>query len=169
MAENGEKMTVLEKVFNRPADSCGQYLCDESRLAGGNAKCVFFPETAADVSEIIKYCLADKIPYTVYGKGTGITGGAVPLGGAVIALDRMKNIGSAVLDIDTGRFFIKTGPCATLSDLKEILRRKEYCEISGYELFYPVDPTEMGASIGVQLLRMRAVHRLSGTVPQGTG
>lgn len=141
-------MKGIENIFSRSADSCGQYLCDESRLAGGNAEKIFFPETASDVSEIVKYCLTHLIPYTVYGKGTGITGGAVPFGGVVIALEKMKEIGSVILDSDSGRFFIKTGPCATLNDLKELLKRKEYCEFSGYELFYPVDPTEMGASIG---------------------
>jgi len=141
-------MKSIEKIFSRSADSCGQYLCDESRLAGGNAHRIFFPETAADVAEIVKYCLTHLTPYTVYGKGTGITGGAVPFGGVVIALEKMKNMEHISLDRDSGRFFIKTGPCATLSDLKDLLKRKEYCEFSGHELFYPVDPTEMGASIG---------------------
>jgi len=141
-------MTIFDEITNRAASSDGEYLCDESRLSGGNAVRIFFPENALQTSQIVKYCNQEIIPFTVYGKGTGITGGAVPFGGFVISIEKMKNSGAVSFDKDAKKFFLKVDAGVTLNDIKEFLHRKEYFDMTGYELFYPVDPTEMGASIG---------------------
>ena len=50
-------------------------LYDESRCAGGVPGTVFFPETTADVCEILAATAAEKTKITIIAAQTGITGG----------------------------------------------------------------------------------------------
>ncbi|HQB10977.1 MAG TPA: FAD-binding oxidoreductase, partial [bacterium] len=133
-------MDRLKNIFSRDIEPSDRYLADESRMQGGNASKVFFPENSLEVSEILRYSSLNKIPVTIYAQGTGITGASVPFGGIVISLERMNKIGEIELDAESGEHFVKAAACATLNGIKDIL--------NGTELFYPVDPTEMSASIG---------------------
>ncbi len=133
-------MDVLKNIFFRDVQPSDRYLADESRMQGGEASKVFFPENSIEVAEILKYSSSNKIPVTVYAQGTGITGASVPLGGVVISLERINKIGEIELDAESGEHFVKAAACATLNGIKE--------KLNGTELIYPVDPTEMSASIG---------------------
>jgi D-lactate dehydrogenase (cytochrome) len=116
-----------------PAD-IAKYLADESRMAGGFAVEVVWPASPAEAAELLRECAASATPVTVSGAGTGITGGRVPQGGVVLALDRMNRI----LDVAPGRARVQAG--ALLS---------EVFDAAGAEgLWYPPDPTEWGCSIG---------------------
>ncbi|HSW60629.1 MAG TPA: FAD-binding oxidoreductase, partial [bacterium] len=130
----------MKNIFFRDVEPTDRYLADESRMQGGEASKVFFPENSIEVAEILKYSSLNKIPVTVYAQGTGITGASVPLGGVVISLERMNKIGEIELDAESGEHFVKAAACATLNGIKE--------KLNGTELIYPVDPTEMSASIG---------------------
>lgn len=73
------------------------YECDA--LTGYRIKPVFvvLPETAEQVSRVVKECYEHNIPYVPRGAGTGLSGGALPTEeGIVISLSRMNKI----LDVD---------------------------------------------------------------------
>lgn len=58
---------------------------------------VVLPTTAQEVSQVIKLCYAEDVPYVPRGAGTGLSGGALPTEeGIVISLARMNKI----LDVD---------------------------------------------------------------------
>src|SRR5205814_9541099 len=73
-------------------DEIQDYLSDASYLNGGNAAQVVFPETADDVAEILAEATRTQTPITVSGAGTGTVAGRVPLGGTVIATDKLNHI-----------------------------------------------------------------------------
>jgi len=54
---------------------------------------VLKPETAEQISAILKICNANYIPVTPRGAGTGLSGGALPIhGGVVISMERFNKI-----------------------------------------------------------------------------
>jgi len=106
-----------------------EYLQDESRLRGA-ADEIAFPETEKEIQSL----LAAGTPVTLQGARTGITGGAVPQGGEIVNLSRMKALG----DPENG--LMTVGPGALLCDVRKKLK--------GTGLFFPPDPTEDTASLG---------------------
>ena len=72
-------------------------------------------------------------PVTIAGAGTGLTGGRVPQGGWLLALQRMNGI-----EVRDG--YVLCGPGAILRDLGNMA--------TAARQFYPPDPTEYSASIG---------------------
>ncbi|HET7580471.1 MAG TPA: FAD-linked oxidase C-terminal domain-containing protein [Bacillales bacterium] len=69
------------------------YECDGYTMQKGTARAVVFPRTTEHVSEIVKYLYEREIPFIARGAGTGLSGGAIPLGGEVIiSLVRMKKL-----------------------------------------------------------------------------
>lgn len=119
-----------------------EYLTDESKFSGW-AESISFPESEEEVSQVLKELGEKKIPVTVQGGKTGITGGAVPLGGHIMNLSRMnKVIRSEVIEDGTGRITIEPG--INLMDLdKEIGSRFRKCP-----MFWPPNPTETTAAVG---------------------
>ena len=75
-------------------DEIQNYLSDASYLKGGNASEVVFPETADEIAKILAQATRTKTPVTVSGAGTGTVAGRVPLGGIVIATDKLNHIKS---------------------------------------------------------------------------
>lgn len=133
-------MNELRHIFQRDIEPCDKYLTDESRMSGGTASKVFFPKNALEISEILKYCTENRIAVTVYARGTGITGASVPNGGVVLSLEKLSWIGDLSEKEGVNGSTLVAGSYATLDDILEKLR--------GTKWFYPVDPTEMSASIG---------------------
>ncbi|MCU0252990.1 MAG: FAD-binding oxidoreductase [Acidobacteria bacterium] len=116
-----------------PAD-IATYLADESRMSGGSAAEVVWPASAEETAELLRECAAAGTPVTVSGAGTGITGGRVPQGGVVLALDRMNRI------LELGRGHVRVQAGTLLSEVFEATAAEG--------LWYPPDPTEWGCSIG---------------------
>jgi D-lactate dehydrogenase (cytochrome) len=110
------------------------YLADESRMTGGSASEVAWPASPEEAAELLRECAASGTPVTVSGAGTGVTGGRVPQGGLVLALDRMNQ----VLDLGGSRIRVQAG--TLLSTVFEAAAEAG--------LWYPPDPTEWGCSIG---------------------
>lgn len=69
---------------------------DATRWTGlrGTAELVVTPADAREVAEVVRWCYAHDTPITVRGGGTGLSGGAVPEGGVVLALERLARIRS---------------------------------------------------------------------------
>lgn len=141
-------------------DSYLDYLRDESRIQG-QAETISFPETEADVQEIVNTLSPLKTPITVQGSRTGISGRAVPLGGHILNLSAMNRITGLDRD-DTGRFSIHVQPGICLSDLNRQVMEKRFATQdwdaaslalledfkASPRLFWPPDPSEKTASVG---------------------
>ncbi len=114
-----------------------ELLKDESSLSGGNCQVAAWPKDQTEASKYMKECYEDSVPVTISGARTGITGGAVPFGGAVISTEMLKGIQatstSNIIRVQAGE---------TLDSVQE------YCRTERPDMFYPPDPTETTASIG---------------------
>ena len=136
------------------------YLSDESRTQG-QAQTISFPETEARVQQVVKGLFLQKIPITVQGSRTGITGGAVPTRGHVLNLSRMNQVTGLDQD-ESGRFTVHVQPGISLADLNQHLAEKKF-NPDGWDHpsrrvhdnfkkspqhFWPPDPSEKTASVG---------------------
>ena len=83
-------------------DEIQTYLSDSSYLPSGHADRVVFPETAEDISEILRNAAREKTPVTISGAGTGTVGGRVPAAGIVLATDKLNQIKSVAHSKDGG-------------------------------------------------------------------
>lgn len=108
------------------------YLEDSSGYRG-EAERVLLPSDLDEVREIVRRCSAERIPLTIAGAGTGLTGARVPHGGWVISLERLRTV-----EIEPGR--ARCGAGALLSDLQQAAAQRRQ--------FLGPNPTESSASIG---------------------
>ncbi len=122
--------TALDEIQN--------FFVDASNLPGGAANNVFFPENARQISEILRDATAMKTPITISGAGTGTVGGRVPFGGAVLSLDKLKQIKEIAKSPNGGSGIVEAG--VLLSDYQKAT--------DAANLFYPPDPTEWTAQMG---------------------
>ena len=108
------------------------YLRDESRRTG-SADRIAFPRTETGVLEALAAARAEKMPVTVQGARTGVTGGAVPEGGLILNLSKMDRI----FPLEGGTLRVQPG--ATLAAIRAAVPPG---------LFFAPDPTETSAAIG---------------------
>ncbi len=95
---------------------------------------VLFPESTAQVSDILAYCHQRHIPVTTRGAGTGLSGGALPVyGGVCLSMKKMNQI----LKIDTENLQVQTQPGVITQVLQET--------VAAHGLFYPPDPSSRGS------------------------
>lgn len=92
------------------------------------------PETVEQVSELMAYCNAHKIPVTTRGAGTGLSGGALPIkGGVLLSMEKFNKI----LEIDTRNLQGTVEPGVINYIFQE--------EVKKHNLFYPPDPASWGS------------------------
>ncbi len=90
---------------------------------------VVFPECEEEVSEILKIANRCRIPVTVRGAGTGMSGGALPVkGGILMSMERMNKI----IEIDRENMICIVEPGVITERIQE--------EVKKYGLFYPPYP-----------------------------
>ena len=107
---------------------------------------VAWPETTAEVSEIVKICAREGVAITAWGAGTSLEGHALPVqGGVVLDMSRMDKI----LETDTEDRLVRLQPGVTRVALNDDLRATG--------LFFPVDPGANATRGGM------AATRASGT------
>ena len=99
----------------------------------GEADEIVTPDSEAGVIDFVRRASASATPVTIAGAGTGVTGGRVPQGGALLSLEKLNSI-----EIHPG--CARVGPGALLMDLHAAAARAGQ--------FYPPDPTETSAAIG---------------------
>jgi len=127
-------MERLEMIIKNEQDLIKPYLEDASGLNGAHTDKVFLPENYDEVNQVLKAAAANKVPITVSGGGTGVTGGRLPFAGQVIATDRLNRI----LDLKKGSITVQAGvPITEIHAAAESLG-----------CFYPPDATEWTAFIG---------------------
>jgi D-lactate dehydrogenase (cytochrome) len=112
------------------------YLTDASNMPGGSASKLFIPESAGEVSQVLREANESKTPVTISGARTGTVGGAIPFGGIVISLEKLNKIKS----IDRQTMTAVVEPGVILADFQKA--------VDAEGLFYPPDPTEWSCQIG---------------------
>jgi FAD/FMN-containing dehydrogenase len=108
------------------------YLEDASGMRG-EAEGAFAPSTPGELQEIILEATARKMPLTLAGAGTGLTGAAVPKCGWVVSLKRFRKL-------ELGDGAARCGAGISLQELQD--------EAAKTSQFFGPNPTEYTASIG---------------------
>jgi D-lactate dehydrogenase (cytochrome) len=122
-------------IIKTRSDEIENFLSDASNYKGF-CEAVYFPENINDVAQILKEANNKKLPVTISGNGTGLTGARVPEGGIVISTDKLNKI----IEIDEDKMYAIAEPGVLLSDLLSTLK--------GKKLLYPPDPTENDCYLG---------------------
>ena len=141
------------------------YLTDESKLSHQGAEYLFFPTTEAELSAILQEMAKRCITVTFSGARTGIVGGAVPYGGAIVSLEKFDQVLGLRYDRSAKEWVVRVECGVTVRDLNTWAMKKSFPGInergsaetkefiqkyrdSPGTYFYPPDPTEMGAALG---------------------
>ncbi len=119
-------------------DEIQSFIGDASNLAGGNASRVLIPESAGEVAEALASATRERTPVTIAGAGTGVVGGRVPFGGALLSTERLNRIVEIEDEATGGRATAEAG--VVLADFQRAVRERK--------LLYPPDPTEWSCFLG---------------------
>jgi glycolate oxidase len=119
-------------------DTLDIYSKDETIGLAHRPEVVVKPSTPKEILEIVRLANLENVPLTPRGKGTGLSGGAVPVfGGIVLSCERMEKI----IDIDHQNLMVIAEPGIITGELQKAV------EAEG--LFYPPDPASLAScSIG---------------------
>ncbi len=114
------------------------YKHDESLTTPASApEFVVRPASTAQVSRLLAFANEHRIPVTMRGAGTGLSGGAIARpGGILLSLERMNRI----LEIDRANHVAVVEPGVTLGELD--------AETAKHGLVYPIFPGENSATLG---------------------
>src|SRR5215212_10948986 len=77
-------------------DAIRPYLADATETRGlrGRADAVALPADAEEARRVVAWCYEHDVPITPRGGGSGYAGGAVPDGGVVLSLERLRGVRS---------------------------------------------------------------------------
>lgn len=110
------------------------YECDGFTLVRGEARAVVFPADTGEVAAVVRHLHRKEIPFIARGAGTGLSGGATPLGGEVIiSLVRMKQL--LKLDLENRTAVVQPG----------FVNLKLTRSIEGDGYYYAPDPSSQYA------------------------
>lgn len=146
-------------------DTYALYLDDESHSFDGNAEKIVFPTSMDQVATVLKDAFQSGTPVTIQGGRTGLTGGAVPLGGIILNLEKMTEILYMDYSSKDEMYSIAAQGGVLLEDLVSAVNSKSLESIKGKgtadqqkaldqflsesdTFTFPVDPTEMSAWLG---------------------
>ncbi len=121
-------------VKDKP-DIMQNYLTDASNYRGSAEK-VYIPNSLNELKAIVSELFQSKIPFTVSGAGTGLTGGRVPNEGVIVSTEHLNKI----LFIDYSKRLARVQPGLLLIELEN--------ELNANGFFFPPNPTEKNSSIG---------------------
>jgi D-lactate dehydrogenase (cytochrome) len=139
------------------------YLSDESKLSGPPFEHLFFPRSEAELAAVMREMARRGVPVTVAGARTGLAGGCVPNGGALVSLENLDRVLGLHCDAPSGEWRLSAQCAVTLRAIDSQLAAKRFpdlegclregSDIEGFRrdpegYFYPPDPTEMSASLG---------------------
>ena len=128
VAITGDLRTFYQK------EDLARFAHDETEDLHFFPEVVSLPETADEVSALVKICSNYLIPITPRGAGTGLSGGALPVhGGLVICMERMNRL----MEIDQRNLQARVGPGVITEELINA--------VAELGLLYPVDPASKGS------------------------
>jgi glycolate oxidase len=97
-----------------------------------SASAVVWPQDLQDVIDVMVFARSNRIPVIPRGAGTGMTGGSIPLQGAIVmSMERMNR----VLGIDRENLTVLVEP--------GVINGRLQGELERIGLFYPPDPASM--------------------------
>lgn len=99
----------------------------------GHADRICVPLTEAELCSLMAEANEKRIPVTIAGGGSGLTGGRVPQGGWLISMEKFRRL-------EVGDGMATVGAGVTLHDL--------HAAAKAHGQFYPPDPTETMAFLG---------------------
>jgi glycolate oxidase len=121
---------VIAGTADKKAYDCDAYTVDKSLPSA-----IVLPESTEQVRDVVRWCIANNVPYTPRGAGTGLSGGALPaLGGVVISTKRLTRI----LEIDIENRCLKAQAGAVNSKLS--------AAVAGEVLHFAPDPSSQTVS-----------------------
>src|SRR6188472_1997124 len=127
-----EEIVGKENVIT-DAEKRFQYSHDETEDHSFLPDVVLKPQSAEEISRIMKLCSENVIPVTPRGGGTGLSGGALPVEkGVVISMERFNKI----LSIDELNLQATVEPGVITEVFQNAVKEKG--------LFYPPDPASRG-------------------------
>jgi D-lactate dehydrogenase (cytochrome) len=137
------------------------YLSDESKLTGAPFDFLFFPKDEPELAAVIREMNQRNLSLTIASARTGLVGGCVPTGDALVSLEHLDQVESIYFDSSNREWRICAQTSLSLRNLDAMLRTKQFPGLdqnahSGLsqfredvnQYFYPPDPTEMSASLG---------------------
>lgn len=128
-----EESIPSDRYYLDPVD-CYAYAYDNSRKIFP-PECVIFPQTTAEVSQLINLCRLYQIPVTARGRGTGTAGGSLPeRGGVTLSMERMTRI----IRVDATNRMLVTEP--------GVLNESVQLAVRPHGLFWPPDPSSAAYS-----------------------
>ncbi|MEO8272494.1 MAG: FAD-linked oxidase C-terminal domain-containing protein [Chloroflexota bacterium] len=117
------------RLLTDPVDRESYRRDETAYLSAGLPGAVVLPSDTAEVAAILRLASKNRVPVVPRGAGTGLSGGAAGIEGALtIVLTRLNR----VLEIDAGNLCVITQPGVINADLKAAVAREG--------LFYPPDP-----------------------------
>ena len=124
----GKEFVLFDK------DSLDKYSSDETEDLKFLPEVVVKPNSAEQISEILKICNKEFIPVTPRGAGTGLSGGALPVfGGVILSTERLNKI----IEIDERNLQATVQPGVITQVFQEAVIERG--------LFYPPDPSSKGS------------------------
>jgi glycolate oxidase len=137
---HGALNAELEKLLGPEAVLSGAaaeraYDCDAYTVDRSKPSAVVLPRSTDEVASIVRWCIANSVPYTARGAGTGLSGGALPaLGGVVISTKKLNRI----LEIDVENRCLLAQAGAVNRKLSDVVRE--------YGLHFAPDPSSQTVS-----------------------
>lgn len=121
--------------YNIHKEEIQEWLHDASNFKG-DCDVVFFPKDYQELGSLVEKYNREKVPITISGSRTGLTGGCVPQGGVLISTVGMNTIWK----FNKMKMVVTCDPGVLLSDLQKYLKERG--------LFFPADPTETFCTVG---------------------
>ena len=123
-----------EDSFRSDAESLDLYGRDETEDLVYPPEIVLLPSEVSEVSGILRLANQHRIPVTVRGAGTGLSGGALSVrGGICLSMERFNRI----IKIDERNYQVHVEPGVINEVLQQAVKEKG--------LFYPPDPASKGS------------------------
>src|SRR4030043_2219159 len=107
----------------------------DASMNGHRPNAAVWPESAEQVSQIVKFANEHKIPVVPRGAGTSLSGGAVPIqGGIIVDLSKMNKI----LEISIESRYVRVQAGVVCDDLNRALAKHSF--------IFPPDPASSSVS-----------------------
>lgn len=141
------------------------YLTDESKVSCRPFDFLFFPRNEAELCAVLKEMGRRGIGITIAGARTGLVGGCVPSGGALVSLEGFDRVTKIAWDEWGGEWRLRAQSAVSLRAIARQLAEKRFPDLERLDdariqealasfrrdpqaYVYPPDPTEMSASLG---------------------
>jgi glycolate oxidase len=134
MVRELQRLLGSDAVLSGPAAERG-YDCDAYTVDRSKPSAVVLPRSTEEVASVVRWCVANSVPFTARGAGTGLSGGALPaLGGVVISTKKLNRI----LEIDVENQCLLAQAGAVNRRLSDVVR--------SYGLHFAPDPSSQTVS-----------------------